>query len=144
MTHFLLVLVSCRCAPNFYSAKGSKRPCLRCPFGRVTLDNPKLQRYVTDCLVKPGSGIVLSTDGVSGQGSGTLSCTDAFNPDVSAYNSSQLAAVPVTECPIGYWGSGLSLDGKCSACPAGSSTQEPGSTNVTQCDGEGLVALCLL
>lgn len=45
-----------RCAPAFYAAKGSRKPCKRCPAGRTTADDPNLQRNVWDCVVIPGAG----------------------------------------------------------------------------------------
>jgi hypothetical protein len=69
----------------------------------------------------------------------TANSTDAFNPDTSALNETQLASLPVLECPIGYYSSGNALLGlKCQACPVGSSTKETGRTNATACNGECL------
>ena len=110
-----------RCAPGFYSAKGSRKPCQQCPVGRTTADDPKQQRLITECIVKPGFGVVNSTS----------NGTDAFNPDTSGNTT-----LPVLECPVGYFGLGGAADSKCELCPAGSSTQESGSSNTTSCSGE--------
>jgi len=111
-----------RCAPGFYSAKGSRKPCQQCPVGRTTADDPKQQRYITECLVKPGFGVVNSTS----------NGTDAFNPDTNV-TPDQQANMPVLECPVGYYSTGGDAATKCQQCPAGSSTQESGSTNSTAC-----------
>ena len=127
-----------RCAPVFYSAKGSRKPCQQCPAGRTTKANAKQQRFITECIVKPGSGVVNSTNS-----------TDAFNPNTEL-PLDQLVNLPVLECPIGYYGEGGAAGSKCQQCPAGSSTREPGAANATACDGEwqpaGLVKalMCLL
>lgn len=121
-----------RCAPGFWATKGSRRPCLQCRLGRSTTDIASQQRTISDCRVRPGWGIVNS----GSNGDGSTSCADAFNPDVTGLNSTQLAALSVLECPIGYYNGNFTVDGKCQACPAGSSTQQPGSTNVTDCNGE--------
>jgi hypothetical protein len=114
-----------RCAPGFYSAKGSRRPCQQCPSGRTTTDVASQQRVVGNCLVRPGCGIVDSS----------RNGTDAFNPNVTGLDNTTLAAVPVLECPAGFFSAGGALDTKCTPCPAGSSTAETGSTSVAQCSG---------
>ncbi len=70
--------------------------------------------------------------------------TNAFNPNTDL-PLDQLINLPVLECPIGYYGEGGALGSKCQQCPAGSSTREPGASNVTACDGErlGRVTPCL-
>ena len=113
-----------RCAPGFYSAKGSRKPCQQCPVGRTTEDNPGKQRFVTECLVRPGFGVVNSTNN-----------TDAFNPNTEL-PLDQLVNLPVLECPIGWFGVGGDAGSKCQQCPAGSSTRESGAANSTACDGE--------
>ena len=114
-----------RCAPGFYSAKGSRKPCQQCPTGRTTHDVTTQQRFVTDCFVKGGFGVVNSTS----------NSTDAFNPNTDL-PLDQLVNLPVLECPIGYYGVGGEAGSKCQQCPAGSSTKAPGAANVTSCDGE--------
>jgi hypothetical protein len=114
-----------RCAPGFYSAKGSRRPCQQCPVGRTTDDVASKQRLPTDCYVKPGFGVVNSTS----------NSTDAFNPDTNL-PADALSNLPVLECPIGYFSAGGAAASKCQKCPAGSSTLESGSTNATACSGE--------
>lgn len=94
--------------------------------GRTTADNALQQRLITDCLVRPGSGVA----------NVAMNGTDAFNINVTALNSTQRANLPVLECPIGYYGPGNSTSGKCVPCPAGSSTAEPGSTAAAACSGE--------
>lgn len=134
------------CLINLPLTAGSRRPCTPCPAGRTTADNPLLQRYATDCVVKPGFGIVSSTSLANGTAAGNsssaggseMSCADAYNPDVSGISSSALAALPVLECPVGYYSNGNSAGAKCTACPAGSTTQTSGSTNVTDCNGAGV------
>lgn len=74
-----------RCAPGFYSAKGSRKPCQQCPFGRTTEDLASKQRYITECIVKPGFGVVNSTD----------NATDPWNPTPGG------DILPVLECPVG-------------------------------------------
>ena len=121
-----------RCAPGFYSAKGSRKPCQQCPTGRTTSDNPSQQRFITECFVKGGFGVVNSTS----------NSTDAFNPDTDL-PADELINLPVLECPIGYFGEGGEAGSKCQQCPAGSSTREPGAANVTSCDGECTGAVLL-
>jgi hypothetical protein len=99
--------------------------------GRTTTDNPLQQRLITDCLVKPGQGVV----------NVALNGTDAFNINVTALNSTQRANLPVVECPVGTYGPGNSTSAKCVPCPAGSSTTEPGSTSAAACSGECPVVL---
>ena len=118
-----------RCAPGFYSAKGSLKPCLTCPFGRTTADDPNLQAYITHCVVKPGYGVVNST----------ANSTDAFNIDVSGLDPTTQAALNVMECPVGYYGLGGEVGSKCLKCPCGSSTQATGVTSEASCDGEWYV-----
>lgn len=122
-----------RCAPGFYSAKGSRRPCLQCPAGRSTLDLPSMQRAISDCRVRPGYGIVGTGNSLSG---GSMPCVDAFNPDVAGLDGLQLAAFAVLECPVGYFSGDFSVGAKCVACPVGSTTQSSGSTNMTDCNGK--------
>lgn len=122
-----------RCAPGFYSAKGSRQPCLQCPSNRITADAAGLQRSITDCRVKPGFGIVGSGNGASG---GAVPCGDVFNPDVTGLDSLQLAAFTVLECPVGYYNGEFIVGGKCRACPSASTTQAPGATNITDCSSE--------
>jgi len=114
-----------RCAPGFYSAKGSRKPCQQCPVGRTTADSPAQQRFVTECFVKPGFGVVNSTS----------NGTDAFNPDTNL-TPEELANLPVLECPVGYYGAGNGAGSKCEQCPSGSSTVEAASTSAASCSGE--------
>lgn len=117
-----------RCAPGFYSLKGSRKPCQKCPLGRTTADDQLLQRVFTDCYVKPGFGLV-SSAGNTTDGTG-------FVGDTSALSDEAAAVAPVLECPIGYWGGGLSIRATCVPCPFGSTTEETGSTSVEQCSSE--------
>lgn len=116
-----------RCAVGFYALKGSRKPCQRCPTFRSTADNTTLQRLNTDCLVLPGYGLVSSV-GNSSDGTGFLS-------DTSIYTDAQAAVMTVLECPLGYWGAGNSLRATCNKCPAGSTTEAPGSTKLDDCSG---------
>ena len=112
-----------RCAPGFYALKGSRKPCQQCPVGRTTLDDVMAQRLISDCIVAPGFGVVNSTS----------NSTDAFNPNTTDSGNNTL---PVLECPVGYYGPGGASDSKCIACPAGTTTTAPGSSNATQCSGK--------
>lgn len=114
-----------RCAPGFYSAKGSRKPCQQCPTGRTTEDLAAKQRFITECLVRPGFGVVNSSS----------NGTDAFNPDTDL-PADGLVALPVLECPVGYFSAGGALGAKCQRCPAGSSTEGTGSTDASACSGE--------
>jgi hypothetical protein len=122
-----------RCAPGFYSAKGSRKPCQQCPVGRTTADSPAQQRFVTECFVKPGFGVVNSTS----------NGTDAFNPDTNL-TPEELANLPVLECPVGYYGAGNEAGSKCVQCPSGSSTLEAASTSAASCSGEWAAWLWLM
>ena len=121
-----------RCAPGFYSLKGSRKPCQKCPVGRTTADNTTQQRLFTDCYVKPGFGVVSSTSNTT-DGSGFLSDTGGIPDDAAAVLS-------VLECPIGYYGTGLSLRATCTPCPLGSTTEEPGSVSADQCSSKCLMS----
>jgi len=112
-----------RCSPGFYSAKGSRKPCQQCPPGRTTLDSASAQAVITDCFVKPGFGVVDSN----------RNQTDAFDINTSALNATQLASLPVLECPMGYFGQGNTTGAKCVLCTAGSTTEGSGSTTATDC-----------
>jgi hypothetical protein len=114
-----------RCAPSFYAAKGSRKPCQQCPPGRTTADDLALQLFITHCVVKAGAGVVDSA----------INSTDAFNIDTTGFNDTQKVSLPVLECPVGYYGPGGALDSHCTACPAGSSTLNPGATSASDCSG---------
>jgi hypothetical protein len=115
-----------RCAPGFYALKGSRRPCQSCGPCRTTLDNPAFQRLISDCIVQPGCGVADSS----------ANLTDAFNPDTTGLDDTALAQLPTLECPMGYYGPGNATGAKCVACPDGSTTQQPGKTAVTDCNGK--------
>lgn len=115
-----------RCAPGFYSNKGSRKPCQQCPSGRTTTDVATEQRFISQCFVKAGSGVVNST----------ANSTDAFNPDLTGLDNTTLSGLPVLECPVGYYGAGGAAGSKCVACPAGASTEAAGSTSASNCTGE--------
>lgn len=83
--HVLPAAGASRCAPGFYSAKGSRKPCQQCPQGRTTADNPALQRVVTDCFVMAGFGVVNTTS----------NATDPYNPTTDG------GMLPVLDCPVG-------------------------------------------
>lgn len=117
-----------RCAPGFYSLKGSRKPCQQCPFGRTTADNSALQRLVTDCYVKPGFGLVSST-GNTTDGTG-------FITDGSQLTSDAAVLLSVLECPIGFWGAGLTVSATCVKCPLGSTTEEAGRISMSQCSSK--------
>jgi hypothetical protein len=117
-----------RCAPGFYSLKGSRKPCQKCPYGRITADDVSKQRLYTDCYVRPGFGLVTST-GNTTDGTGYLTNSGSLT-DAAA------AVMPVGECPIGYWGAGLSIRAVCTQCPTGSTTDEIARTAVDQCSSE--------
>jgi hypothetical protein len=122
----LALLPDCRCSVGFYSAKGSRKPCQQCSHGRTTSDAPSAQRVVTDCFVKSGSGVVKSA----------LNAADAFEIDVSGLNADQLVALPVLECPLGYFGEGGTLGTKCKPCADGSTTDAAGAVSAAECGGE--------
>jgi hypothetical protein len=115
-----------RCAPAFYSAKGSLKPCQACPAGRSTLDDPTMQARITDCLVRPGHGVINST----------AAGVDAFSLDVSVMTAEQQAELLVMECPVGYFGAGGDVGSTCTKCPCGSSTQATGATTEADCNGK--------
>jgi hypothetical protein len=60
----------------------------------------------------------------------------------------QQVDLEVAQCPVGRYSSSQNLHSdtaaRCMACPAGSVTEEPGSTDITQCTGEALcyVTIC--
>jgi hypothetical protein len=114
-----------RCAPGFYSAKGSRKPCQQCAPGRSTLDLPAAQSVIEHCLVRQGFGVASSV----------RNTTDAFSIDTSALNATQLAALSVLECPVGTYGEGGSAGAKCLLCPAGSTTEAPGAISSSNCTG---------
>lgn len=132
--HACVLLPYCRCSAGFYSAKGSRRPCQGCAAGRTTLDDPSAQRFVTDCFVKAGSGVAKSA----------LNAADAFDIDVSGLSPEQLVALPVLECPLGYFGEGGTLGAKCKPCVAGSTTDAAGAVAATECNGELCCLSCWL
>jgi hypothetical protein len=116
-----------RCSPGFYSPKGSLKPCRKCPSeGRTTADDPQLQQYITHCNVAPGWGVA-AADPVSG---------DIFGADLTAFDEMALVNLDVLQCPTGYYGGGQSLGATCTKCPGGSTTVEPGSSTVEDCNGE--------
>lgn len=89
---------------------------------------------ITDCFVKAGFGVASSANS-----------TDGFSLDTTGMDNATLAALPVLECPVGYFGAGGSAGAKCVACPAGTSTEAAGSTSAADCKGEFahlLVAQC--
>ena len=102
------------------------KPCTRCPYGRTTADNPLLQRFFTDCWVVPGYGVANST----------MNGTDAFNINTTHLDTNQTANLTVMDCPVGYFGPGGFLGSKCTPCPAGSTTEYPGSLSAAACSGE--------
>lgn len=124
--NLFLSLLLCRCAPAFYSAKGSLKPCLACPAFRTTADDPALQAYIIHCIVIPGYGVVNST----------ANKTDAFNIDTSAMDPYDQVKLNVMECPVGYYGPGGGTGSTCIKCPCGSTTTETGSTSDAACNGE--------
>lgn len=117
-----------RCAPGFYALKGSRKPCQKCPYGRTTADNPAHQRLFTDCYIRPGYGLVSSTDN-STDGSG-------FIADSSTLSNDTAAVMPVLECPIGYWGAGMSIGSTCIKCAEGSTTEESARTAAEECSSK--------
>jgi hypothetical protein len=85
----------------------------------------------------------------SGFGVVSTGVTDPFNPTLTGLSDEEIAALPVLECPVGYYGPGGAVGAKCIPCGAGATTKLPGATSVDQCDGEwGWVhpemATCLL
>jgi hypothetical protein len=120
-----------RCSPGFYSLKGSRKPCQQCPFGRTTANDASRQRLFTDCYVKPGFGLVSST--------GESTDHTGFIADASSVADDVAAVMTVLECPIGYYGAGLSIRSTCVPCPVGSTTEELGRTAVSQCSGKVVV-----
>lgn len=116
-------LAPLQCAPGFYARKGSKQPCQQCLLfpARTTADNPKLQRTIEDCIVAPGYGVV--------------SGSDAFDVDTTSMNTTELAALPVLQCPVGWFGAGNTTGAKCERCD-GTSTLEAGASSAEACSGE--------
>lgn len=119
-----------RCAAGFYALKGSRKPCQKCPHGRTTDDDVTKQRLYTDCYVSPGFGLV-SSAGVSTDGTGFLVNATSLSDDAAAVMTSM-------ECPVGFYGPGRTIRSTCVKCPAGSSTEDVGATNATQCSGGSL------
>lgn len=122
-----------RCSPGFYSYKGSLKPCKKCPDGRTTADDPQLQQYITHCNVEPGWGVVAANP-VNG---------DIFNATLPVLDEMALVSLDVLQCPTGYYGGGQSLGATCTKCPEGSTTKDPGSTTVQDCNGEGVHLLSM-
>lgn len=81
-----------------------------------------------DCYVRPGFGLV-SAAWTTQDGTGYVSNT-------STLEDSLAALTPVGECPVGYWGAGMSVRGVCSKCPVGSTTVDVGSTKLSDCSSE--------
>jgi hypothetical protein len=125
-----------RCQPGFYSLKGSRKPCQQCPYGRTTADDTSQQRLPTDCYVRPGFGLV-SSNGNTTDGTGYIADSSALLDDAAV-------AMPVLECPVGYWSAELSIKAVCTKCPTGSTTKESTQTAVEHCSGGSIVAAALL
>lgn len=115
-----------RCAPGFYSWKGSRRPCMGCPYGRTTADDPSGQRYLTDCVVKPGMGVV----------NATANATDPYTFNTFNTSADDLVKLNVLDCPVGYYGTGGGVGSQCTKCPCGSSTEGTGASSADGCSGE--------
>lgn len=63
---------------------------------------------------------------------------DIFNATLPIYDEMALVSLDVLQCPTGYYGGGQSLGATCTKCPEGSTTKDPGSTTVEDCNGEGV------
>jgi hypothetical protein len=76
----------------------------------------------------PGFGLVSSTD----------NSTDAtgFISDASSLTDDVAAVTTVLECPIGYYGAGMTIRSTCVKCPVGSTTEESGREAVSQCSSK--------
>lgn len=116
-----------RCAPGFYALKGSRRLCQQCPYGRTTANDVALQRLFTDCIVKPGFGLVSSTRTTT-DGTGYIGNATDLPDDVAA-------VMTALECPIGFYGAGSTIRSTCSKCPDGSSTEDIARTDESMCSG---------
>jgi hypothetical protein len=101
--------------------------CVQCPSGRTTESDPTKQTAITDCYVIPGYGVFMgnTTDTNGPWGFSTNSLSDL-----------EKAQLPVLPCPVGRFGVGNTLDSKCVACTAGTSTQGTMATALTDCSGE--------
>jgi hypothetical protein len=115
-----------QCAPGFYSAKGSLEPCQQCPAGRTTVDNPQLQAFITDCIVKPGFGVINSS----------AAGLAAFAVNTSNLTAQMQASLLVLECPVGYYGLGGEAGSTCTQCPCGSTTTVTGAASEDACSGK--------
>jgi hypothetical protein len=116
-----------RCPLGFYAEKGSRRACRQCPPGRTTQDDAERQQFVTHCDVERGHGVVAASAPADG---------DIFAADLTGMTEMAILSMSVLQCPTGYWGGGDTLGAKCQRCPEGSSTKEPGSTSLADCDGK--------
>jgi hypothetical protein len=119
-----------RCAPGFYSPKGSLEPCQQCPAGRTTYDDHDLQATITDCLVRPGFGVTNSS----------AAGLAAFAVNTAILTAQMQASLVVLECPVGYYGVGGAVDSTCTQCPCGSTTTVTGATSEGACTGKHSLA----
>lgn len=76
----------------------------------------------------PGCGLVSST-GNTTDGMG-------FIADASTLPNDTAAVTPVLECPIGFYGAGMSIRATCVKCPEGSTTEESARTAPEQCSSK--------
>jgi hypothetical protein len=107
-------------------------PCQPCAVGRDTTATLTQQVAATDCFVVDGFGVF--------DQSGQTAAAQWFDAGVASFSSAEKAALEVAECPVGCYSDSQNRHSdtaaRCVTCPAGSVTEETGSTDVTQCTGE--------
>jgi hypothetical protein len=87
---------------------------------------------VTDCFVVDGFGVF--------DQAGQISAAQWYDAGVAGISTAEKARLEVAECPVGRYSDSqnrrIDTAARCVTCPAGSVTEETGSTDVTQCTGE--------
>jgi len=70
--------------------------------------------------------------------SSTGNTTDGmgFIADASTLPNDTAAVTPVLECPVGFYGAGMSIRATCVKCPEGSTTEESATTAPEQCSSK--------
>ncbi|WIA42838.1 hypothetical protein OEZ86_008766 [Tetradesmus obliquus] len=121
--------VALQCSPGSWSARGSMLPCQTCAAGRTTTAVSLQQVAATDCFVSDGLGVF--------DQAGATAAAQWYDVGVAGMSAVQQAQLEVAECPVGRYSESQNLHSdtaaRCVACPAGSATEEAGSTDISQC-----------
>jgi hypothetical protein len=109
-------------------------PCQPCAAGRNTTDTLTEQVAATDCFVIDGYGVF--------DQAGQTASAQWYDAGVSALSSAAKADLEVAMCPVGRYSDSQDRHSdtaaRCVTCPDGSTTEETGSTDLTQCTGTDL------